>query len=99
MSTTERDYTEKRNFIRMKVDTPVLITTTDGSGTTYTGVCKDLSGAGMLLESSDDIPMGIEIRVSIQSGKQPFEATATVARVKTTASSSYIYGLKIQEIQ
>ena len=97
MSHTERAYTEKRTFIRMKVDTPVLLTNTETSDT-YNAICKDLSGAGMLVEVKEQIPLGSKLLVEIKSGKTPFSALAEVARIKTSSSGNYIHGLKLHEI-
>ncbi len=97
MSTTERIYTEKRTFIRMRVDTPVLLTHTDDSSQ-YDGICKDLSGAGMLVEVNQQIPLGTQLSIEIKSGKTPFSAIGEVARIKTSPSGNYIHGLKLSEI-
>ena len=99
MSNLERTYTEKRTFIRMKVDTPVLISYLDGSNTQIEAICKDLSGTGMLVEISNQIPLGTELKLEIKSAKTPFEAEAVVARIKTSPSGNYIHGLKIKDIQ
>lgn len=98
MSNTERAYTEKRTFIRMKVDTPVVLTLLDGSNTELDAICKDLSGTGMLAEIDHQIPLGTQVRIEIKSGKTPFSAEAEVARIKTSPSGNYIHGLKIKDI-
>lgn len=98
MSNTERAYTEKRTFIRMRVDTPVVLTLQDESNTQVDAICKDLSGTGMLVEIDHQVALGTKLHVAIKSGKAPFSAEAEVARIKTSPSGNYIHGLKLNEI-
>lgn len=98
MNASSRDFTEKRTFIRMRVDTPVSLTMTNDEQASYEAVCKDLSGAGMLVQLDQQLPLGAELNVRIKSGKNPFSALAEVARIKTSSSGDYIHGLKIKEI-
>lgn len=94
----ERNFDEKREFIRMKVDTPVLITLLDGSNTVVKGKCKDLSGAGMLLDAEAALEIGVSVSMAISSGRSPFEATGEVARCTPNADGSFKLGLKVNEI-
>jgi len=83
MSSIHRDYQEKRNFIRMKVDTPVNVTLAS-KGQRYDGICRDLSGGGMLVELATALPVGTELEVSIESGhghNPMLHAKAEVTRV------------------
>lgn len=95
---SERNYTEKRNFIRMKVDTPVELTI-NGTGLKVRAICKDLSGTGMLVEVEDAIEIGTELVVAITSGKNPFEADAAVSRSRSSSNGRFIIGLKISDIR
>ena len=95
---SERNYTEKRNFIRMKVDTPVDLIIQGEGARTLKAICKDLSGTGMLVEIDETLEIGTPLRVSITSGKNPFEADAEVSRSRTSANGKFIIGLKILEI-
>ncbi len=99
MNMSERNYTEKRNFIRMKVDTPVDLTTQGGDSRTVKAICKDLSGTGMLVEVDETLAIGTQLTVSITSGKNPFEADAEVSRSRAGTNGKYILGLKIKEIR
>ena len=103
MSVLSRDYQEKRNFIRMKIDTPAdIVVQSDGSS--QEGVCRDLSGGGMLIEVANALPAGAEVMVKIQSthGHAPMlEAIARVSRVETNLgaeSSPCLLGLEITEV-
>lgn len=97
MASIDRSYSEKRDFIRMKINSPVAI---NCDGKDYLGVCKDLSGAGMLVEMETTLPIGADLKVSIeQKGEThlPFHASATVSRVEPI-DDKYLVGLSITEI-
>ena len=92
-----RAYSEKRNFIRMKIDT--LVELHCGSET-LTARCRDLSGSGLLLNSTKALPLNVDVEVHIaQEGenRQPFNATAKVVRVDAT-DDGFIIGLALTEI-
>lgn len=77
------NYEEKRNFIRMKVDTMVTFTRADGKER-YEGRCRNLSGAGMLLETKKKLEVGDRLKVTIPSegpNFSPLEAIVEVIRV------------------
>lgn len=98
MSAYDRSYTEKRNFIRMMVNSPVNITYANRN---YQGICKDLSGAGMLIETEDTFEIGAELEVTIQQkgdNHLPFNALVKVARVQTAQPGIQVIGLNIEEI-
>lgn len=92
-----RAYSEKRNFIRMKVNTPVQLRC---KGETLMAQCRDLSGSGLLLASEQALPMDADVEVHIaQDGenRQPFNASAKVVRVDP-ADNGFIIGLALIEI-
>ncbi len=94
-----RAWSEKRNFIRMKINTPVNI---EHAGKTFIARCKDLSGSGMLVESEEQLPVGSIVNLLIdQEGDKrlPFRATAEVARVDAAGTGSFTIGLSITSIQ
>lgn len=83
MSWTERTYEEKRNFIRMKIDTMVSFQRAD-SKERYEGRCCNLSGAGMLLETDKKLKIGDRLKVTIPSegpDYEPLDASVEVVRV------------------
>lgn len=94
----ERAHSEKRGFIRMRIDTPVQVT----HGTErFTARCKDLSGSGMLLATERPVAVGTELEVSIEqdaANRQPFRATATVIRSDPDPEGSHILGLSLISI-
>lgn len=66
MTLGNRSFEEKRSFIRMKIDAMVSFTI-EGKHERYEGRCKNISGAGLLLETAKKIPVGTRIQVTIPS--------------------------------
>ena len=100
MGILDREYSEKRNFIRMQVNTPVKVNLA-GEEFSYEGICRDLSGGGMLLTIEHEIPLNTELKVTVISehGHSPMlEANCSVARLEPGPDSSYLLGLEIQQV-
>ena len=98
MSSADKSYSEKRDFIRMRINSQVVICQGDNE---YQGICKDLSGTGMLVETDQSFAIGDELEISIkQKGENqlPFNATAEVLRAEPNTSTGYTIGLTIKEI-
>ncbi|PCK08374.1 MAG: pilus assembly protein PilZ [Alteromonadaceae bacterium] len=103
MYSMKREYNEKRNYIRMKVDAPVNVKVhTDGN--VLQGVCRDLSGGGLQVELDKALPSGTKVEVVIASahGHNPMlKAIATVTRVisqPTSGESPCLIGMEITEV-
>jgi c-di-GMP-binding flagellar brake protein YcgR len=95
-----RNYNEKRNFIRMKIDTPADVII-ENQGQQIQAVCRDLSGGGMLIESPQTLDIGLELTVRLAShhlNSPMLKARAVVARVKENRSGSFTLGLEILEM-
>ena len=103
MYSANRNYQEKRNYIRMKVDTPVRIIV-NSNNDVIEGICKDLSGGGMLLELDSTLPVGTTANVSIASGHghaPMLKANAQVTRViaqPDSKESLCLLGMEILEV-
>ena len=98
MSSIDRPYNEKRDYIRMRINSPVHIRQ---AGNDYEGVCKDLSGAGMLIETNQALQVGTELEISIEQKADthlPFNAIAEVSRIDDGPDGNYIVGLSIKQI-
>lgn len=98
MSATSKTAEEKRIFHRWKIDSEVAI---DCKGEKSTALCKDLSGAGMLIESDKTFSVGDEMTVLIEKKDEthlPFNAVAEVSRIEDGAAGKFIIGLSIKEI-
>ncbi|MGH1472125.1 MAG: PilZ domain-containing protein [Cellvibrionaceae bacterium] len=100
MDRTNRSYNEKRNFIRMKIDTPADVII-DGKGESFKGICRDLSGGGMLIETETTLEIGLELVVRLASHHEAspmLKARVQVARVLESRDGKYTLGLEILEM-
>ncbi|MGH1486689.1 MAG: PilZ domain-containing protein [Cellvibrionaceae bacterium] len=100
MGLLDREYSEKRNFIRMKVNTPVEIAINQ-ENRTINGICHDLSGGGMLLTLDEALALDTELMVTVNSahGHNPMlQASCVVSRVEAGPKNSHLLGLEIQEV-
>jgi len=83
MPLTNKDYDEKRNFIRMFINANVSMTDPD-TGTTYNGESKDLSGDGVSVITSHEFKIDQKLEVHIrtkQDSLSPLTAELEVKRV------------------
>ena len=100
MNQLDRGYSEKRDYIRMTVNTPINIKFLN-SNDNLTGYCHDLSGSGMLISANEDIASGTELMVTLISehGHSPtLQALCTVTRAEKGPKSMTLYGLEITDI-
>jgi len=90
-------YQEKRDYIRMRVETPVTLTFGDR---TLQCVCVDLSGTGMCLELNDELNIGDEAVAYMPSYQNKFDALNACIRIKRVMQDGdvYCYGAEIIEI-
>ncbi len=99
MSSIDKGFSEKRDFIRMKISAPLSARLSHDEGV-IEGLCRDLSGGGMQVETNTNIPAGTELVVEISSdhGHNPtLHAKAKVAR-SSEGAQGYVLGLEILEI-
>ena len=95
----KRRYAEKRNFIRMKVNTPAQVSVEQGDSTIQ-GICNDLSGGGMLLTLDKKPSNESDLMVTVTSKESNgplLQARCSIARTQMAAKDKYIIGLEIQE--
>lgn len=103
MTSLNRNYNEKRDFIRMKVDTPANIVIAN-DGKPIKGICRDLSGGGMLIELDSVLPIGTIAEISIASahGHEPMlRVQAEVTRVVAEPDQEEkpcLLGLQIKKV-
>ena len=98
MTVSNRSYDEKRDFIRMQVNSPISI---HHQGKQYDGLCVDLSGTGLKISCPDQLAMGAECEVAIAptaQGQHSFKALVTVTRVEEDANQQYLIGFSISQI-
>lgn len=97
-----RDYEEKRDFIRMQLDCPVQCTDLR-NGERFMGQAKDLSGKGLCLELTRNLPPGAMLEVRIEPAKvvvPPLHAIVEVMRVEPDVSGErFRIGTAIHEFK
>ncbi|SNY15699.1 PilZ domain-containing protein [Pseudomonas sp. LAMO17WK12:I6] len=99
MSQTGRDYSEKRDFIRMRVDADVVLI---HEGDEIAGVCIDLSSSGMQVEAPRQFAVGDRLSVRIDSDHAALsglEAETVVVWVKAQDGASQKLGLTILKMK
>ena len=93
-------YQEKRDFIRMKVDTAISYMI-EGRPERFDGRCLNLSGAGLLMETAKKITTGTKLRITVPSEKiqdAKLEVSAEVIRVIALPDQhKFEIGLAIQQ--
>jgi hypothetical protein len=100
MGISDKPYSEKRDFIRMKISAPLnakLSLNTE----VIEGLCRDLSGGGMQVETSQSLPLDTELEVEVSSdhGHNPtLRAKAKVARTSEGENGGFLLGLVIIEV-
>ncbi|MGY2338169.1 PilZ domain-containing protein [Pseudomonas sp. SDO5532_S415] len=95
MSQTSRDYSEKRDFIRMRVDADVSLI---HEGDEVPAVCIDLSSSGMQLQAPRLFTVGDRLSVRIESehaALKGLEADTEVVWVKEQHGGGQKLGLTI----
>lgn len=99
MSQTDRDYSEKRDFIRMRVDTDVALI---HAGDEVPATCIDLSSSGMQVEAPRLFKVGDRLSVRIDSDHaalKGLEADTEVVWLKTQDGGSQKLGLTILKMK
>jgi hypothetical protein len=99
VSQTSRDYSEKRDFIRMRVDADVVLI---HEGDQISGVCIDLSSSGMQVEAPRPFAVGDRLTVRIDSDHAALsglEADTEVVWVKAQDSENQRLGLTILKMK
>jgi len=95
MSQSDRDYSEKRDYIRMRLDAPVTL---HHAGREIPALCIDLSSTGMQLEAECSLVIGDTVRVHIASehnALKGLDAQAEVVRVTALDNGRQAVGLTI----
>ncbi len=90
-------YAEKRDYIRMRVQSPLTLTLGDR---TIQCLCIDLSGTGMCIESKEELSIGDEAVAYLPSYQNKFDALNACIRIKRSMADNdaYCYGAEIIEL-
>ncbi len=102
MGMLDRNYSEKRDYIRMQINSPAQVLLAENEDSQpLDGTCHDLSGGGMLLSVKQPLQPGQDLVVTIMSshGHNPMlKALCQVARSESGPKDSYVLGLEIVEV-
>ncbi len=93
MSLNDRDYSEKRDYMRMTINAEVTLRF---KGLEFTGVCIDLSSNGMQVKSESQLAVGDVLAVHLPSptpNLDPYNVDAEVVRVDDLGDGKQILGL------
>jgi hypothetical protein len=99
MSVTMKDYSEKRDFHRMRMNSEIELT--DSEGTSFAGICRDLSGTGMQLFVERAFSEGAELHTLLPSTNDqfpPFETACRVLRCEPDGEG-YLLGVEILQVK
>jgi hypothetical protein len=93
-----KDYSEKRDFQRMQVNSEIEIT--DSQGNRFTGVCRDLSAAGMQLHVERKVDVGEELQTVLRPTSDQFPPLETVCEVIRCEpdGEGFLLGTNISEV-
>ena len=100
MSTSNKDYSEKRDFIRMFVNAKVNITDPN-SGSSFEGVGQNLSGNGAMFTTTEAFDVGQTLTVDISSNQSqlaPLSAEFKVIRVTEDSDGQYTIAGSLENI-
>lgn len=95
MTQNDRDYSEKREYIRMQVESAATLHV---AGADIPALCRDLSGTGMQLEAACNLQIGDKVSVTIASEHaelKSLKAEAQVVRVSNIDNGKQVVGLNV----
>lgn len=98
MSERLRDYDEKRDFIRMNLNSEAVLRFNDQ---TVSAVCIDLSSTGMQVRAASRLAEGQQAEVEIDSQHNSLsglKAVVTVVRCEPSDNNEYILGMHIDKM-
>ena len=100
MSSLDREYEEKRDFIRMFVDARVEITD-PATGERFSGDSKNLSAGGVAFTCGHNFEIGQKLTVkvsSVQSKLPPLQADLIVIRSDKNEDNTYEIAGSIENV-
>ncbi|KKN82373.1 hypothetical protein LCGC14_0310330 [marine sediment metagenome] len=100
MSFHDQQYNEKRDFIRMQVETAASLRL-PATGESLAVQCRDLSSQGVQLIVTQSIAPGTRTELSIPSptpGLQGLEASGEVIRCSPDGPGRYVIGVQFDSL-
>ena len=93
-----KDYSEKRDFHRMQVNSEIEIS--DSQGNRFKGICRDLSATGMQLYVEQAVNVGEELHTVPHSSSDQFPPLETVCEVIRCEpeGDGFLLGTNISEV-
>lgn len=93
-----KDYSEKRDFHRMQVESKIEII--DSEGSSFMGTCKDLSATGMQLLVDKAVAVGEELTTVLHSSGDQFPPLETICEVIRCEpeGDGFLLGANISEV-
>ncbi len=95
---TDYDYEEKRNFVRMNIETQITYKVKGSDGQSHHGTSDNLSATGLSMKTDYALEEGCEIELVMNpSGDRlpPFVAEGSVLRVEADDSAPGQYQVSI----
>lgn len=99
MGQIDREYEEKRDFIRMQMNSIAKLSVNGADPIDVT--CQDLSANGISLISHQPVQTGLEVSIKVPSPNAQFQAmtsTGRVIRCDKINDSQYQIGVEITSI-
>ncbi|MDT8372101.1 MAG: PilZ domain-containing protein [Gammaproteobacteria bacterium] len=96
---TDNYYEEKRNFVRMQINTQVTYSLNGNVEMTYHGKSIDLSATGLLMVTEFQPSVGDQIEIVMNSSDDrlpPFVATGKVIRAEPNQDKSHLFNVSVE---
>ncbi len=93
-----KDYSEKRDFHRMQVESEIEIT--DSKGNTFAGTCRNLSATGMQLLVREPVAIGEELSTVLHPSNDQFPPLETICEIIRCEpeGDGFLLGANISEV-
>ena len=98
----DRDYDEKRNFVRMNIETQITYKVKNSDGQSHHGVSGDLSATGLYMVTDFALKEGEEIELVMNTSNErlpPFVAEGIILRTSVDENNKNKFHVSIQLTQ
>ncbi|GAA6130315.1 PilZ domain-containing protein [Halopseudomonas sabulinigri] len=100
MSFHDQQYSEKRDFMRMKMETTATLTVL-ADNLTHSVQCQDLSNQGAQVLCPEGVSEGAAVELNIPSptpGMKGLQAKGVVVRCQAEESGGHVIGVKFDSL-
>ncbi|NOQ93698.1 MAG: PilZ domain-containing protein [Methylophaga sp.] len=94
----DHNYDEKRNFVRMNIETQITFTVKNSNGQSHQGKSGDLSATGLYMSTDFALSEGDEIDIIMNPNGErlpPFVAEGTVLRVTNDEDNGQLFHVSV----